>query len=121
VRRYFEARFESAPGRLAQLVHPDVEVVMPNGEAVRGIDELADFWREQPAYDHLRMEPQLAAVEEMPDGRVLAVIDHVFRWHESGEVANVVHRASIFEVEDGKVRRAVMYLSPEAAREAVHA
>ena len=107
--------------RLGALLHPDVELVAPSGETLRGLESVVTAWVSPPCFDHLTLSSDLEAVERLGPGRAIATIGHVYRWSATRKVAYATQTAGVYELRGGLIRRVRLFSSVEAARAATNA
>ena len=95
---------EGAFEKVLELCHPDVEAVVksPPGQVVRGLDEVARYFRdvvaERPLY-----ELSMAEIRSLDDRRV--VVEGRMRWMEEDRVLRDDPVVWALELEDGLLRR----------------
>jgi ketosteroid isomerase-like protein len=106
-----EKRFDEALGFLSE----DLEFTPPTGPAMT-FAELKNVWTGPPQeYENLTMDMVTTGLHDVGQGRYLGESDQVFRWKETGEISNVEHRAMLFELADGKIRRMKFFTDPADA------
>lgn len=114
VRRFRELVLTNRTAEALQLMSRDLEFVTPQG--TMGYPEIEEAWSDvDQGFDHLELELVSVCLEDVGDGRFLGETDYVFRWKETGEISNTEHRAMLYGVEDGKIRRMQFFLNPDDA------
>jgi ketosteroid isomerase-like protein len=112
VRRYRDLIGEKRVEEAVELFSPDFEFASPEG--THSLAEVKKMWSGPgPQFDHLELEIVPVGLHAVDESRFLAESDYVFRWKETGEISNVEHRAMLYTLANGKIRRMRFFLKPE--------
>jgi hypothetical protein len=122
IRRYRTAILARDFETAAALLHADLAFYAPKPGVVFNRDQLLEMWSEpDEEREHLTSEFELGEVETLPDGRYFSTARETNRWRDSGEVAAVIERATIWRLRDGKIEEIRMFPTVDAGRAAVSA
>jgi ketosteroid isomerase-like protein len=114
VRRYRDLIGEKRVEEAVELFSPDFEFASPQG--THGLAEVKEMWSAPgPQFDHLELEIVPVCLYAVDETRFVTESDYVFRWKQTGEIGNVDHRAMLYTVENGKIRRMRFFLEHEEA------
>ena len=115
VRTFLDARAAHDAARVADLLDDSLRWVTPKGVEYdrAGIEP---HLSEDESWEGMRFARETRSVEELADGRVLALYDQVYRWEDGLE--NRVTAGAVFRVRDGKIVEALTFLDADKARAA---
>ena len=98
-----------------------VEVVGLHGYRLSGREAVIEAWLTEPAFDHLTLEVALHAVERVNQRSVLAIVDQIYRWRETGELAHTARVSLLYELCRARIGRVSFYSNIAAGRAAAAA
>lgn len=115
VRRYRDLIAGGHVDEALEFLSEDFQFVAPDGSTLVYAEIKALWPGSGPEFDHLTLETVVTSLHEVGQNRYLGESDRVFRWKENGEISNVEHRAMLFEVDAGKIRRMTFFMEPKEA------
>lgn len=95
-----------------------VELVGLHGYRLSGREAVIEAWLTEPAFDHLTLDLTLHAVERVNRRCALAIVDQIYRWRETGELAHNARVSLLYELRRARIGRMSFHSSVAAGRAA---
>lgn len=99
--RYFDAWNAGDLATIRELVDPGIELVFPRGTF--GLNDVVEWFENpEPGPEHLEISLVDRTLEEQ-GATVVSTVKRVYRWKETGEIANTMRVQATLTCRDGKV------------------